>query len=78
MVGRRARRDGGVEAGEPGFRRAFGRGDRGRSLPLRRGDKAAIGVNKHDYVEETVFGRLKETRLDHKLEVAYGNTRRID
>jgi len=31
----------------------------------------SIGVNRYDYVEETVFSRMEETRLDHKLEVAY-------
>jgi hypothetical protein len=30
-----------------------------------------LGINSYDYVEETVYGELKETRLDHRLQVAY-------
>ena len=30
-----------------------------------------FGVSAYDYVEETVYGELKETRFDHQLQVAY-------
>ena len=32
---------------------------------------ATLGVNHFEYVEETVFDRLEETRLDGKLDIAY-------
>lgn len=31
----------------------------------------SFGVNRYDYVEETVYSRLKETRLDHRFSVEY-------
>lgn len=30
-----------------------------------------LGVNHYDYVEETIYGRLEETRADHRLQLAY-------
>jgi hypothetical protein len=30
-----------------------------------------IGYNHYDYVEETIFGRIEETRFDHRLQVGY-------
>lgn len=32
---------------------------------------ASLGINHYDYVEETVFDRFEETRLDGKFEVAF-------
>jgi len=34
---------------------------------------ATLGVNHFAYVEETVFDRMEETRLDGKVEVAFGS-----
>jgi len=31
----------------------------------------SFGVNRYDYVEETVYDKLKEARLDHRLSVEY-------
>ena len=31
----------------------------------------SLGVNRFDYVEETVYNRFKETRFDHRLSVEY-------
>ncbi len=30
-----------------------------------------VGINRFDYVEETIYGRTEETRADHRLQLAY-------